>query len=59
MEVPQLTQIGNRYYLLFSTVAGTTSTRRTRRLGQPAVSGTYYLVADQPLGPFYYLTDDF
>jgi beta-fructofuranosidase len=59
LEVPQLTQIESRYYLLFSTVASTTSTRRMQRLGQPAVSGTHYLMADQPLGPFHYLTDEF
>ena len=59
LEVPQLTRIGNRYYLLFSTVAGTTSARRMQRIAQPAVSGTHYLVADQPLGPFHYLTDEF
>ena len=59
LEVPQLTQIGRRYYLLFSTVASTTSARRIRRLGRIAVSGTHYLVADQPLGPFRYLTDEF
>ncbi len=35
MEVPQLTRIGGRYHLLFSTVAGTASARRTRRLGPP------------------------
>ncbi len=47
------------FYLQAPRALGTTSARRTPRVGRPAVSGAHYLVADQPLGPFHYLTDKF
>jgi beta-fructofuranosidase len=59
MEVPQLVAIGKRYYLLFSTVAQTHSACRLQRTGLKPVSGTHYLVADNPLGPFQFITDRF
>jgi beta-fructofuranosidase len=59
MEVPQVSQIGGRYYLLFCTSKVDFSAARRARINQPTVSGTHYLVADQPLGPYHYLTDEF
>jgi len=59
MEVPQVSEIGGRYYLLFCTSKADFSAARRARIGQPAVTGTHYLVADQPLGPYHYLTDEF
>lgn len=47
MEVPQLVEMGGRWYLLFSSDPGT-------RLPESGVegTGTYYLSAASPLGPF-------
>ena len=59
MEVPQLVEIKGRSYLLFSTLTHTTAAQRLKRTGLPAVTGTHYLVADNPLGPFSYTTDHF
>jgi beta-fructofuranosidase len=59
MEVPQVCEIGGRYYLLFCTSKADFSAARRTRITQPAVTGTHYLVADQPLGPYHYLTDEF
>jgi beta-fructofuranosidase len=57
MEVPQWTAIGGRYYLLFCAQAGVQSARRRGRPGVRPVTGTYYLLADEPLGPFRAATD--
>lgn len=59
MEVPQVAEIGGRYYLLFCTSKADFSAARLARTNQPAVTGTHYLVADQPFGPYHYLTDEF
>ncbi len=59
MEVPQLVHIESRYYLLFCTSVGTTAASRAQRLNGQTVTGTHYLVADNPLGPFHYTTDTF
>jgi len=59
MEVPQLVEINGRYYLLFSTLVHTTAIAHTRRIDLPPVTGTHYLVADNPLGPFHFSTDEF
>jgi len=57
MEVPQWVPIGDRYYLLFCAQAGVQSARRRQRPGVRAVTGTYCLLADAPLGPFRAVTD--
>ncbi|NEQ64161.1 MAG: glycosyl hydrolase family 32 [Symploca sp. SIO1B1] len=44
MECPHLTKIGNRYYLLFSVPPG--------QVVGTKMTGTCYMVADNPLGPF-------
>jgi beta-fructofuranosidase len=58
MEVPQLVKIGDRYYLLFTVGHGQYSSARKAR-GVALETGTHYLVGDNPLGPFRYLTDSF
>lgn len=57
MEVPQWVAIGGRYYLLFCAQAGVQSARRRGRAGVRTATGTYYLLADAPLGPFHAVTD--
>ncbi|MCB0153177.1 MAG: glycosyl hydrolase family 32 [Anaerolineae bacterium] len=59
LEVPQLVEIKGRYYLLFCTLSHTTAVQRLSRTGLPPVTGTHYLMADNPLGPFHYPTDHF
>lgn len=54
MEVPQLVEIEGRYYLLFCTSADMYAEARRIRPGVQKVTGTHYLVADNPLGPFHY-----
>jgi beta-fructofuranosidase len=49
MEVPQVLQLGGRWYLLFSSDTGTQ--HPARAAGLPG-TGTYYLVGDSPEGPF-------
>jgi beta-fructofuranosidase len=58
MEVPQLVEIEGKYYLLFSVGHGQYSKARKAR-GVALETGTHYLVGDNPLGPFRYLTDSF
>lgn len=58
MEVPQVAQIQDKYYLLFTVGYGQYSNARKAR-GVKKQTGTHYLVAENPLGPFRYLTDDF
>lgn len=59
MEVPQVTQIGERYYLLFCVADQHTGAARKIRLGGAPQTGTHYLAADHPLGPYRYLNDTF
>ena len=59
MEVPQLVEINDRYYLLFCTFAVMHSSRWRQRTGREPVIGIHYLVADDALGPFHYCTDEF
>lgn len=57
MEVPQLAERDGRCYLLFSVYEWAHARLRRRRA--VAVCGTHYLVADDPLGPYEALTDEF
>jgi beta-fructofuranosidase len=59
LEVPQLVELGGRYYLLFSTWAEAHSAARREETRLEPVGGTHYLVADDPLGPFRFSTHDF
>ncbi len=52
LEVPQVFQHGDRWYCLFCTEARYWSEAYTVSLTQPRVSGTHYLVADDPQGPW-------
>ncbi len=57
MEVPQVFEFHGRSYLLFSTSAEVHSARRRRRSANQLLTGTYYLVADDPHGPFHSRTE--
>jgi beta-fructofuranosidase len=59
LEVPQLAEIDGRWYLFFSTTHDKYSRARLTNPDLRLQSGTHYLVAEHPLGPFTYLTDDF
>ena len=59
LEVPQLTEIGDRYYLLFSTWAEAHSAARREGTGLEPVGGTHYLISEDPLGPFRFATHEF
>jgi beta-fructofuranosidase len=59
LEVPQMVTIDGRCYLLFSVAPGEYSRARLARAGVKAALGTHYLAADNPLGPYHLLTDDF
>lgn len=59
IECPQLVSMQGRYYLLFSTNDWTHSSQWLPRTGLTPVTGTHYLVADNPLGPFRFSTDHF
>jgi beta-fructofuranosidase len=59
MEVPQLVEIDGLWYLFFSV---THDKYAKTRLASPDIklqTGTHYLVAEEPFGPFRYLTEDF
>jgi len=59
LEVPQLVEICERWYLLFSTTKNLYSKSRQSRPEIKPETGTHYFVADHPLGPFEFLTDEF
>jgi len=59
LEVPQLVKIKGRYYLLFCTSIKTHAAQWTQRTGLTPVTGTHYLVADDPLGPYQLSTNEF
>lgn len=59
MEVPQLVTIQGRWYLIFSCPHQQYALARRDRIGDNLQSGTHYMIADQPLGPYRYLTDEY
>ncbi len=60
MEVPELVELGGRYWLLFSGSTRLSSSVRQARANQIGPeAGTHYLVGDTPDGPFSYQTDKF
>jgi beta-fructofuranosidase len=59
LEVPQLVTIHGRHYLLFCTSADTHAVQWPHRYGLSPVTGTHYLRADNPLGPFQLTTPQF
>ncbi|HZD58436.1 MAG TPA: hypothetical protein VE136_17010, partial [Anaerolineales bacterium] len=52
MEVPQWAEIGGRYYLLFCVTQDVFSGFRRKQVDLSVLTGTYYRLAGQPLGPF-------
>ena len=59
MEVPQVFERDGRWYCLFCTAAEHWSEAYRRFSPQPPVSGTHYLVAEHPLGPWEVARGDF
>lgn len=59
MEVPQLVEIKGLWYLFFSVPYDKYSNARLAKANVKRHTGTHYLVADHPLGPFRYITEDF
>lgn len=59
LEIPQVTRVGELFYLLFSTSAEFHSEDRLQRTGSTPATGTHYLVSEDPLGPYMNLTDKF
>lgn len=59
LEVPQLVEINGRFYLIFCVGRKEYSQARRIRPDIEQVTGTHYMVADQPLGPYQFLTDKF
>jgi beta-fructofuranosidase len=59
MEVPQLVNIHQHYYLLFSAPDSFHSPQYTKRTGQSSLSGTLYMIADNPLGPFRFCAKEY
>jgi beta-fructofuranosidase len=59
LEVPQLTQIAGRWYLFFSVTHDKYALDRLAKPGIKPQTGSHYLVADHPLGPFEFISVDF
>ena len=59
LEVPQLIEIDDRWYLLFSVGHKQYSESYRSQPGVNLVTGTHYLVGNHPLGPFKLITDEF
>jgi len=57
MEVPQVSQIGRRWYLTFSVEAERHAASHPDRLAGTAMRGVRYRTAGSPLGPFTAATD--
>lgn len=59
MEVPQLVNIQQHYYLLFSAPDFFHSPQYANRTGQLSLFGTLYMIADKPLGPFRFCAQEY
>jgi beta-fructofuranosidase len=59
LEVPQLVEIKDRWYLFFSVTHDKFSIVRMAQPGIKPQTGTHYLVASHPLGPFELKRHDF
>ena len=57
MEVPQWIEIRDRYYLLYSVPSWEHSNFYLEQAVRDALTGTYYMVAEDPLGPFEFSTE--
>ncbi|WP_319568051.1 hypothetical protein [Cohaesibacter marisflavi] len=52
LEVPQVFNVGERWYCLFCTSAEHWSEEQKATAGTPPVTGNHYLIADNPRGPW-------
>lgn len=52
LEVPQLVKINRRWYLLFCVESDKFSESREKRKGVEISTGTHYMMADDPFGPY-------
>ena len=52
LEVPQVFQVGSKWYCLFCTAADHWSKGRLADTGMAPVTGNHYLIADDPRGPW-------
>ena len=52
LEVPQLVELKHRWYLIFCVEGNRYSDARVSRKGDEISSGTHYMVAADPFGPF-------
>jgi beta-fructofuranosidase len=52
LEVPQVVEVENRWYLLFSVSAPYHGHRWIKRTGRTPRRAIYYVMADEPTGPF-------
>jgi beta-fructofuranosidase len=59
MGVPQIIEILNRYYLIFSVSADKYAQKYLQKLGSDPLHGSHYMIGDDPLGPFEYLSEQF
>jgi len=59
MEVPQIVEIRNRYYLIFSVSSEMYAQKHLLELNSDPLHGSHYLIGDHPLGPYEYLSDRF
>ena len=59
LEVPQLVQIEDRWYLFFCVGYRQFSEKRRARRGTAHVIGTHYLASSDPLGPFTMIDNEF
>lgn len=59
MEVPQIVEMLNRNYLIFSASADMYAQKHLQEPGVEPLHGSHYMIGDHPLGPFEYLSDRF
>ncbi len=52
LEVPQVFEVGGKWYCLFCTADEHWSEARKAEAGVPPVTGNHYLIADDPRGPW-------
>jgi beta-fructofuranosidase len=58
LEVPQVVKSNNSHFLVFSTAVETTSLQRQNRSETKLMTGTFYLIGDNILGPYRFNGDE-